>query len=329
MFAALQALGVDEIMDTNFTADLTIMEEGFEFIHRLKNQGPFPMFTSCSPGWVNLLELYYPEYVENLSSCKSPQQMAGALIKTYFAEKLNKEPKDIVSISIMPCIAKKSEAKRADMGRDGYQDVDIVLTTRELSRLIKRRKIDFVNLEPIKPYGMLASYTGAGNIFGATGGVMEAALRTVNEVLGGDHTKIDFKELRGTSDIKEATYMVQGQPITVAVVHGGKAIQAFLEDMKTGHKTYHFVEFMGCTGGCINGGGQPIVKPTIAEHIDVREKRAQVLYQIDKDSPLRKSHENPFVKTLYKDFLGEPNSEMSHRLLHTHYKVRQVYDRIK
>ncbi len=326
MFAALRELGIDEIMDTNFTADLTILEEGTEFINRLQNGGPFPMFTSCSPGWVNYLELYYPELIPNVSTCKSPQQMAGALIKTYYAKELNYDPKNIVSLSIMPCIAKKEEARRPDMGRDGYQDVDIVLTTRELARLIKRRKIDFRNLEPMKPFGMLASYTGAGTIFGATGGVMEAALRTVSEILEEHPTPIDFKELRGTQDIKEATYMVAGTPVRVAVVHGGYAIGKFLEEMKHSDKKYHFIEVMGCTGGCINGGGQPIVPAKIAEKTDIRSLRAEVLYQIDKDSPLRKSHENPFVKELYAKFLEKPNSHLSHKLLHTHYQKRSLYN---
>ncbi len=328
MFAALKAIGVDEIMDTNFTADLTILEEGTEFINRLKNNGPFPMFTSCSPGWVNYLELYHPELIPNVSSCKSPQQMAGALIKTYYADELKLDPKNIVSLSIMPCIAKKEEARREDMGRDGYKDVDIVLTTRELARLIRRRKIDFKSLEPIQPFGMLASYTGAGTIFGATGGVMEAALRTVTEILEEKPTPIDFKEVRGTQDIKEATYMVAGTPVRVAVVHGGYAIGQFLNDLKNSDKTYHFVEVMGCTGGCINGGGQPIVPAKIAEKIDVRQLRANVLYEIDKNAPMRKSHENPFVKQLYEKFLGEPNSHLSHELLHTHYHKRQAYSKI-
>jgi NADP-reducing hydrogenase subunit HndD len=328
MFAALKALGVDEIMDTNFTADLTILEEGTEFINRLQNNGPFPMFTSCSPGWVNMLELYYPEYIPNLSSCKSPQQMAGALIKTHYAQELKLNPKDIVSVSIMPCIAKKAEAKRPDMGRDGYQDVDIVLTTRELARIIKRHKIPFEKLTPMKPYGELASYTGAGTIFGATGGVMEAALRTVTEILEGHSTPVDFKELRGTQDIKEATYMIQGTPIHVAVVHGGKAIQSFMNDLREGKKQYHFVEVMGCTGGCINGGGQPIVPSYIYEKTDIRAIRASVLYGIDEQTTLRKSHQNPFVKSLYEKFLGEPNSHVSHELLHTHYQKRTPYSNL-
>jgi len=251
--------------------------------------------------------------------------MAGALIKTHYAQELKLNPKDIVSVSIMPCIAKKAEARRADMGRDGYQDVDIVLTTRELARIIKRHKINFEKLTPIKPYGELASYTGAGTIFGATGGVMEAALRSVTEILEGHSTPIDFKELRGTQDIKEATYMIQGTPIHVAVVHGGKAIQSFMNDLREGKKQYHFVEIMGCTGGCINGGGQPIVPSYIYEKTDIRALRASVLYQIDEKTTLRKSHQNPFVISLYEKFLGKPNSHLSHELLHTHYQKRTPY----
>lgn len=329
MFQALKELGVDEIMDTNFTADLTILEEGTEFIHRLEHGGVFPMFTSCSPGWVNLVEQYYPEFMPNLSSCKSPQQMAGALIKTYYADKMGFDPKDIVSLSIMPCIAKKAEARRDGMGRDGYQDVDYVLTTREFARLIKRRGIDFRNLEDSKPFGMLASYTGAGVIFGATGGVMEAALRTVSEILENKETPIDFLEMRGTQDVKEATYTLQGKEINVAVVHGGAASKAFLEHLKTTDKQYHFVEFMGCTGGCINGGGQPVVVAKDQEKYDVRALRASVLYKIDEKQHLRKSHLNPFVLELYQNFLGEPHSKKSHELLHTSYKKRNPYAQVE
>lgn len=329
MFQALKELGVDEIMDTNFTADLTILEEGTEFIHRLEHGGVFPMFTSCSPGWVNLVEQYYPEFMPNLSSCKSPQQMAGALIKTYYADKMGFDPKDIVSLSIMPCIAKKAEARRDGMGRDGYQDVDYVLTTREFARLIKRRGIDFRNLEDSKPFGMLASYTGAGVIFGATGGVMEAALRTVSEILENKETPIDFLEMRGTQDVKEATYTLQGKEINVAVVHGGAASKAFLEHLKTTDKQYHFVEFMGCTGGCINGGGQPVVVAKDQEKYDVRALRASVLYKIDEKQHLRKSHLNPFVLELYQNFLGEPHSKKSHDLLHTSYKKRNPYAQVE
>lgn len=328
MFEALKRMGFDEIMDTNFTADLTILEEGTEFLSRLKNDGVFPMFTSCSPGWVNYLELYYPEYIDNLSTCKSPQQMAGALIKTYYAQKMNIDPHDIVSVSIMPCIAKKAEAHREEMGRDGYRDVDYVLTTREFSRLIKRHDLDLKTLPSSKPFGILADYTGAGAIFGATGGVMEAALRTVSEILEEKPTPIEFKELRGHADIKEASYVLNGQTINVAVVHGGVAIKMFLDSLKDSTKTYHFVEFMGCTGGCINGGGQPIVPAKIQEQFDVRALRASVLYDIDAQSSLRKSHENPFVKALYDTFLGQPNSHKAHELLHTHYKKREPYSHV-
>ncbi|MBU1145635.1 MAG: [FeFe] hydrogenase, group A [Firmicutes bacterium] len=325
MFAALKVLGIHEIMDTNFTADLTILEEGTEFISRVKNNGVLPMFTSCSPGWVNYLELYYPEYISNLSSCKSPQQMAGALIKTYYAKKLNKSPKDIISVSIMPCVAKKAEARRPEMGRDGYRDVDIVLTTREISRIIRHRGIPFRDLEPIKPFGELAKYTGAGAIFGATGGVMEAALRTVTEILEGHSTPVEFADMRGLENIKEATYCVNGTEVNVAVVHGGRAIKEFMEHLKITDKQYHFVEFMGCTGGCVNGGGQPIVSAEVQEKIDVRAKRAKVLYNIDEEAEFRKSHENPAVIKIYKEFLQEPNSHISHELLHTTYKKRTSY----
>ena len=326
MFAALRELGIHEIIDTNFTADLTILEEGSEFIDRLQNGGVFPMFTSCSPGWINYLELYNPEYIPNLSSCKSPQQMAGALIKTYYAEKLGKKPEDIYSVSIMPCVAKKSEAKRPEMGRDGYRDVDLVLTTREIARLIRHRGIPFKDLEPIKPYGLLAEYTGAGNIFGATGGVMEAALRTVTEILEGHSTPVDFTEVRGLDNIKEATYKVAGIDVNVAVVHGGAAIKEFIKRLKTTDKQYHFVEFMGCTGGCINGGGQPIVSAINQEKYDVRALRSKVLYNIDAKAEFRKSHESKAVKTLYEEFLGKPNSHKSHDLLHTHFTKRSFYD---
>ncbi|MFA5007469.1 MAG: NADH-dependent [FeFe] hydrogenase, group A6 [Candidatus Izemoplasmatales bacterium] len=327
LFAALRQLGIREIIDTNFSADLTIMEEGTEFIGRLKNNGVLPLFTSCSPGWINYLEQYYPEYIPNLSSCKSPQQMAGALIKTYYAEKLALDPKAIVSVSIMPCVAKKAEAKRPDMGRDGYRDVDIVLTTREIARLIRHRGIRFQELDPIKPYGDLAKYTGAASIFGATGGVMEAALRTVTEILEGHSTPVEFADVRGLSDIKEATYRVAGIDVNVAVVHGGKAIGQFLERMKKGEKQYHFVEFMGCTGGCINGGGQPIVTAPMQGKFDVRERRMKVLYAIDQGSAFRKSHESEAVKKVYAEYLGEPNSHLAHELLHTHYKKRDVYSK--
>jgi len=326
MFAALKKIGINEIIDTNFTADLTIIEEGHEFINRLNNGGVLPLFTSCSPGWVNYLEIYYPELIPNLSSCKSPQQMAGALIKTYYAQKLGLDPKNIFSLSIMPCVAKKAEATRPEFGRDGYRDVDCVLTTREIARMIRHRGIPFSDLEPMKPYGILAEYTGAASIFGATGGVMEAALRTITEILEGKSTPVDFTEIRGLDDIKEATYRVAGIDVNVAVVHGGAGIKAFIKHMKNTSKQYHFVEFMGCTGGCINGGGQPIVSAINQEKYDVRSLRSKVLYDIDKATVFRKSHESPAIKEVYKEFLTEPNSHLAHELLHTKYHKRTFYE---
>jgi NADP-reducing hydrogenase subunit HndD len=328
MYSAIHELGFDDIMDTNFTADLTILEEGYELLNRIKKGGKLPQFTSCSPGWVNYIEQYYPEYLENLSSCKSPQQMAGALIKTYYAEKLGYKKEDIVSVSIMPCIAKKSEKNRIDMDSSGLQDVDYVITTREFARLIKQAGINFRELESMSPFGELAKWTGAGALFGATGGVMEAALRTVADVLEGQETDIDFSSIRGTTDIKEATYRIKGIDINVAVVHGGSAIKTFMEQLKTSKKEYHFVEFMGCTGGCINGGGQPIVPAKIADHVDVRALRASVLYSIDEHSTVRKSHQNETVKELYDNFLGHPNSVKAHHLLHTHYQKKGVYENV-
>jgi len=327
MFAALNLLGVSEIIDTNFAADLTIVEEGSEFLDRVQNDGVLPMFTSCSPGWVNYLELYHPELIPNMSSCKSPQQMAGAIIKTYYAKVLNLDTKDIVSVAIMPCVAKKAEARREDMGRDGYQDVDIVLTTRELARVIKRRGIDFKNIQPMESFGDLATYTGAASIFGATGGVMEAALRTVSDMLDSEAKLMDFKEVRGKENIKEATYHLAGKDINVAVVHGGLAIKEFIEILKTTDKQYHFVEFMGCVGGCINGGGQPIVKAKDFERIDIIKERSKVLYTMDQKSILRKSHLNPAVQKLYTDFLNKLNQHDLHSLLHTHYESRTPYSK--
>lgn len=327
MFAALHSLGVDEMIDTNFAADLTIVEEGSEFLDRVQNDGVLPMFTSCSPGWVNYLELYYPELIPNLSSCKSPQQMAGAIVKTYYAKRLQVASEDIVSVAIMPCVAKKAEARREDMGRDNYKDVDIVLTTRELARLIKRRGIDFKNIQPMEPFGDLATYTGAASIFGVTGGVMEAALRTVSDLLDSEAKLVEFKEVRGKENMKEATYHLAGKDINIAVVHGGVAIKEFLEMLKTTKKEYHFVEFMGCIGGCINGGGQPIVKAKDFERIDVIKERSKVLYTMDSKSILRKSHLNPAVQKLYTDFLNKLNQHDLHNLLHTHYEARAAYSK--
>ena len=329
IYTALKLLGVDEILDTNFAADLTIMEEGTEFINRIKNGGVLPMFTSCSPGWIRYVEQYYPDYLENLSTCKSPQQMAGAVIKHYYANKINVEKENVVVVSVMPCVAKKFEANREEMHFKDIRDVDYVLTTREFARLLKNKGIDLPSLKDSKQYGLLAEYTGAGVIFGATGGVMEAALRTVSEILEEKETPIDFVEVRGVEGIKEATYNVAGMDVNVAVVHGGAAIKEFMNILKSGEKQYHFVEFMGCTGGCVNGGGQPIVPSYVLDNVDVRAERAKVLYKIDENSPKRKSHLNEKVMELYKELLGHPNSHTAHELLHTTYRKRRFYHKNK
>jgi len=325
MYKSFELLGFDEIMDTNFAADLTILEEGTEFINRVQNGGKLPLFTSCSPGWINYIEQYEPEYLDNLSTAKSPQQMAGAVAKNYYANKLGYNKEDVVFVSIMPCIAKKEEANRPEMEFEGVRDVDYVLTTREYARLIKRRGINFMNLEDGVPQSDLAKYTGAAPIFGATGGVMEAALRTVSEILEGHTTPIDFMEVRGMTDMREATYRVAGIDVNVAVVSGGTGIQEFFKHMRKTKKQYHFVEFMGCIGGCINGGGQPIHSAKIQDTVDIKAERANSLYEIDANSPKRKSHLNQVVMDLYTEWLGEPNSHKAHELLHTHYKKREFY----
>ncbi len=326
MYAALKALGFDDISDVNFAADVTIMEEGTEFIGRLTNGGVLPMFTSCSPGWIRYIERYYPEYLPNLSSCKSPQQMQGALIKHYWAEKIGVAKDKIKVVSIMPCIAKKHEAKRPEMESDGIRDVDCVLTTRELARWIKNREINFAALEDYAPTSPIAQYTGAGVIFGVTGGVMEAAIRTVYNVLEGkDLESLDITPVRGVENIKEASITVAGKTVNVAVVHGAAHMPEFFELLKSG-KEYHFVEFMGCTGGCVNGGGQPILSAVTQDNCDVRAERAKALYSIDSAAKLRQSHENPYVKALYDEFLGKPNSHKAHELLHTTYSKKEIYN---
>ena len=327
MNEALRLLGFNDVADVNFGADLTIMEEGTELISRINNGGVLPMFTSCSPGWIRYVEQYYPEFLPNLSSCKSPHQMQGAITKTYWAQKLGLDPKNVRVISIMPCSCKKSESRREVMEVDGLRDVDAVLTTRELARLIKLEGIDFNNLKDYKPDTPIAQYTGAGVIFGATGGVMEAALRTVYHILEGkDMGDLNIMPVRGVEDIKEATLHIAGMDVNVAVVHGGIHIGRFLEHLKTTDKKYHFVEFMGCTGGCVNGGGQPIVSAKVQDMVDVRKERAKALYGIDEGMKLRQSHENPYVQKLYEEFLGKPNSHLAHKLLHTTYKAKTFYN---
>ncbi|MFZ5967217.1 MAG: NADH-dependent [FeFe] hydrogenase, group A6 [Bacillota bacterium] len=311
----LRKAGFDRVFDTNFTADLTIIEEGNELIERIQHNGRLPMLTSCSPGWIRYIELFYPELLEHLSTCKSPQQMFGALAKSYYAEKYNIDPKDIVVVSIMPCTAKKSEAVRGEMKDSGFQDVDIVITTRELARMIKVSGIRIEHLEEEDfdlPFGIS---TGAGAVFGATGGVMEAALRTVYEVITKEALNdIDFKNLRGIEGFKEAEIPVGDIRVKVAVVNGLKNAKYILDLIKEGKADYHFVEIMCCPGGCIGGGGQPI--PGTKE---IKEKRIEAIYRVDMASALRKSHENPVVKALYEEYLKKPLGEKSHKLLHTHY----------
>ena len=327
MYHALKLLGFDDISDVNFAADVTIMEEGTEFINRLTNGGVLPLFTSCSPGWIRYIERYYPEYLPNLSSCKSPQQIQGALTKHYWAEKIGVSKDKIKVVSIMPCIAKKHEAKRPEMETDGIRDVDCVLTTRELARWIKNADINFRDLEDYTPTSPISKYTGAGVIFGVTGGVMEAALRTVYNILEGKNLEsLDVHPVRGMENIKEATITVAGQEVNVAVVHGAANMPEMMELIKKGEKQYHFVEFMGCTGGCVNGGGQPIVNALVQDNVDVRAERAKALYNIDTQSQLRQSHENPAVIALYEEFLGKPNSHKAHELLHTTYSKKTVYN---
>ena len=326
MYAALHQLGFDDICDVNFAADVTIMEEGTELIDRLQNGGKLPMFTSCSPGWIRYIERYYPQYLENLSTCKSPQQIQGALVKSYWAEKIGVAPEKIKVVSVMPCIAKKNEANRPEMEVNGHRDVDCVITTRELARWIKIQGIDFARLEDYVPTSPIAQYTGAGVIFGVTGGVMEAALRTVYHVLEGKNLEsLDIHAVRGVEDIKEATVHVGGMDLNVAIVHGGVHIPTIMKMIESGEKQYHFIEFMGCTGGCVNGGGQPVVDARVQDVVDVRAERAKALYNIDANAPLRQSHENPAVIKLYEEFLGKPNSHKAHELLHTHYSEKKVY----
>ena len=332
IYAALQKLGFDDVTDTNFAADVTIMEEGTELLGRLEKhlKGEdvvLPMFTSCSPGWIRYIETYYPDYLPNLSTTKSPQQIQGALIKHYYANKLGVDPAKVRVISFMPCIAKKYEAKRPEMETNGLRDVDLVLTTRELARFIKREGIDFNSLEDAKLTSPLAQYTGAGVIFGATGGVMEAALRTARDLLEKkDYKDVDITPVRGTENIKEATLTINGLELTVAVVHGAVNFPEMFARIKANPGKYAFIEFMGCTGGCVNGGGQPVVNASVQEQVDVRAERAKALYKLDADGKLRKSHDNPAVKALYEEFLKEPNGHLAHELLHTTYSKKGKYE---
>ena len=323
MVAALRRLGFDKVFDTDFAADLTIMEEATEFLDRVKNGGKLPLITSCSPGWVKYCEHYFPDMTENLSSCKSPQQMFGAVAKTYYAEKMGIDPKDIVMVSIMPCTAKKFEIGRDDQNAAGVADVDFALTTRELGRMIERAGINFLGLEDEKFDDPLGISTGAGVIFGATGGVMEAALRTAIYTLTGE-TVTELPEVRGTAGIKEATYNVAGMDVKVAVVSGLANAKEVLEKVQKGEADYQFIEIMACPGGCVNGGGQPQQPMSIRNFTDLRSERAKVLYNLDASMPLRQSHNNPAVKALYDEFLEKPGSHKAHEILHTSYVKRSI-----
>lgn len=323
MVSAIRRLGADKVFDVDFAADLTIMEEGTELLNRIKNGGVLPMITSCSPGWIKYCETFYPDFIPNLSTCKSPNQMQGAVTKTYFAKQNDLDPRDIYVVSVMPCTAKKFEIARPEFGRDGYRDVDANLTTRELARMIRQAGLDFVHLPEEEFDDMLGESSGAGVIFGVTGGVMEAALRTVVDVLTGeDMPRLEYADVRGLEGIKEATVSVNGTDIKVAIVHGTANAAKLLNAIRAGEKTYHFIEVMGCPGGCVTGGGQPIVDARTRYYVDPRAARAAATYSEDESMAIRKSHKNPAVQKLYAEFLGEPNSHIAHELLHTTYVDR-------
>lgn len=323
MVAALRRLGFDKVFDTSFGADMTIMEEATEFIHRVKNGGPLPLITSCSPGWVKFCEHYFPDLTENLSSCKSPQQMTGALAKTWYAKREGIDPKNIVSVSVMPCTAKKFEINREDQDAAGIPDVDIAITTRELADMIKLAQLNFKRL-PDEEYDQAMGFsTGAAVIFGATGGVMEAALRTAADLLEGkDLEVVDYKEVRGIGVLKEAVYDVAGMQVKVAVVSGLENANKLLEKVRSGEADYHFIEVMCCPGGCVNGGGQPVQPAVVRSFEDIKGLRAKALYDDDAARSLRKSHQSPIVKQCYDEFLGEPGGHLAHEILHTSFVKR-------
>ena len=330
MIAAMRRLGFDKVFDTNWSADLTIMEEGHELLHRIKEGGVLPLITSCSPGWIRYCEMNYPEFIPNLSTCKSPQGMFGAMVKSYYAEKAGIDPKDIVCVSVMPCTSKKFEISRPELNVDGLTSVDFSITTRELGDMIKEARIRFETLPDEMPDRLMGEYTGAGAIFGATGGVMKAALRTVADVLTGkDLPDIDYKDCRGIAGIKEAsvTLPIDGKDteVKIAIANGTKNAAALLDAIKAGEKQYHFVEIMACPGGCVHGGGQSIISAKRRLDVEPRGKRADALYEEDLACAKRKSHENAEVQELYKEFLGEPNSHKAHHYLHTHYAPRPYY----
>lgn len=326
MVTALKRLGFDKVFDTNTGADFTIMEEANEFVERFKANDNLPMITSCSPGWVKYIEMNYPELLPHLSTCKSPHQMFGELLKTYYAKKEGIDPEKIYVVSVMPCIAKKFERQRSEMKNDGLYDVDNVITTRELSRMIKQSNIEFTKLEDSEFDAPMGEATGAAAIFGTTGGVMEAALRTAQDTLTGeDLEKINFEAVRGGDGIKKATVTIAGKELKVVAASGLKNAQTILEEIKSGKADYQFVEIMACPGGCVMGGGQPIKSSKVRAEVDVRKLRADSLYSIDEKSTIRKSHENPVLKKIYAEFLEEPGSYRAHKLLHTHYGKKDKY----
>ena len=326
MAAAIKRLGVDYTFDTDTAADLTIMEEGTELLNRIKNGGKLPLITSCSPGWIKFCEHNFPDFLDNLSSCKSPHQMFGAVLKSYWAEKNNIDPQNIVNVSVMPCVAKKFESGREEMEVGGLRDVDIVITTRELARMIKEAGIEFAELPDEKFDAPFEEASGAGVIFGATGGVMEAALRTVADVVTGeDIEEIEYTAVRGTEGIKEATVEIGGMKVRAAIAHGLGNARKLLESIRDGKAEYEFIEIMACPGGCVTGGGQPIVPARVQMVTDVKKERAKALYTEDANSAIRKSHKNPDIELLYKDYLAEPGSHKAHELLHTHYIERPKF----
>ncbi|MEA4894964.1 MAG: [FeFe] hydrogenase, group A, partial [Oscillospiraceae bacterium] len=326
MVAALRRLGFDDVFDTNFSADLTILEEATELVERIKTGGALPLITSCSPGWINYCEHYFPDFIPNLSSCKSPQQMFGAVVKSWYAQKLGIDPKGMFVVSIMPCTAKKYECKRPEQSVNGIPDVDVALTSRELARMIERAGIDFVNLPNENYDDPMGVSTGAAVIFGATGGVMEAALRTAAEWLTGDPAApVEFCDVRGTGAIKEATYTVGGLTLNVAVTSGLKNARELLEAVRRGEKNYHFIEVMACPGGCVNGGGQIIQPASVRNNVDLKKLRAKALYSEDSGKALRKSHDNPAIKELYSSYLEKPGSHKAHELLHTTYTAKSRF----
>lgn len=327
MVSSLKKLGFDKVFDVDVAADVTIMEEGTELLERLKSGKHLPLITSCSPGWVKFCETYYPEMIPNLSSCKSPQSMFGGIVKTWYAEKQGINPKDIAVVSIMPCTAKKFEASRPELSESGLADIDVSLTTRELAAMIKKAGIMFDRLENDEFDSLLGQGSGAGHIFGATGGVMEAALRTVAEVVTGESLEpASYNEVRGTAGIKEATYNIGGTEVRVAAASGLSNAAALLDSIRSGEKHYHFVEIMACPGGCVNGGGQPHQPGEIRNFVDIKAERAKALYSEDEGMTLRKSHESPIVKELYDTYFGEPGSHKAHEVLHTIYTERKIND---